>query len=281
MSEISEHFSIPEGLVVANPVNLEQKIAKFTAVGAAGIHAVFDFDRTLTVKTPGTQDEVTTWHILHEHLPEDGQVKYQKLFEKYRTLELNGDMTSKDAVDWWSSILNLFVEHKIDLAAVETTFLERASIRPGTAELFKLFADNNIPSVILSAGIREVIDIWCRKYNIHPSLVISTNLTTDSNSLISGWEEDTLVHVLNKSEATHPELLEIRKTRPKVLVIGDSLDDASMTTGEQDVVRVRILDPRGDEPVTEQEELRTFKKFDALIKLGSLDPLKQFIELII
>lgn len=281
MSDMSSHFSIPKGLVVADPIKFEHKVAKFATLGAAGIHVVFDFDRTLTVKMPGTHNEVTTWHILREYLSQDAQTEYQRLFEKYRALELSGNMTPQNAVDWWSSILNLFVEHRIDLNAVETTFLERASIRPGTAELFKLFTECNIPSVILSAGIREVIDIWCRKYDIRPSLVVSTHLTIDDHGLISGWQENTLVHALNKSEATHPELLEIRKNRPNVLIVGDSLDDASMAVGEQSVVRVRILDPRGDELATEKEERNTFERFDALIQTGSLDPLQQLIELII
>jgi HAD superfamily hydrolase (TIGR01544 family) len=281
MSELRARLTIPEGLIVADSTNLEYKIAEFARTGAAGMHAVFDFDRTLTVKKPGTEDEVTTWHILREHLPDDGQAEYQKLFEKYRALEIRGNMTQQGAVEWWSSILNLFVEHRIDLGAVEETFLDRASIRTGTTELFKLLADNNIPTIILSAGIREVIDIWCRKYSIQPTLVISTALTLDDENKISGWQGNTLVHALNKSESTHPELLAIRAKRPKALLVGDSLDDASMAAGERDVLRVRILDPRTDEAATEQEERKTFEKFDALIKSGSLHPLEKLVEFVI
>lgn len=281
MTEIRKRLVIPDGLIVASPSNFEEKLADFATLGATGVHAVFDFDRTLTVKRPGSQDEVTTWHILREHLPENGQAEYQKLFEKYRALELSGEMSQHDAIEWWSSILNLFVEHRIDLVAVEETFLGRASIRPGTVELFRLFADNGIPTIILSAGIREVISIWCRKYGIKPSSIVSTALTLSDENKISGWQKDTLVHVLNKSESTHPELAAIRSRRPKALLVGDSLDDAAMANGEEDVIRVRILDPRADEIATEQEERKTFEKFDALIKTGSLYSLKELVEIII
>ena len=281
MSKRLQNFVVPEGLIVADASALAAKVAGFAHAGAAGIHAVFDFDRTLTVKKPGSQDEVTTWHILQAHLPEEGRLKYQKLFEKYRTLELSGDMTQQDAVDWWSAILDLFVEHRIDLAEVEEDFLDKASIRPGTLELFKLFADNNIPTIILSAGIREVIDIWCRKYNIKPSLVISTALVLDENNRIIGWGQDTLVHILNKSEATHAELLNIQSRRPKAFLVGDSLDDAAMASGKQDIIRTRILDPRADEIVSVSEEQKTLEKFDALIKSGSLQPLHELVEGII
>lgn len=281
MSGLLKTTLIPEGLVVKSPSMLESKIADFVQAGGSGIHAIFDFDRTLTVKKPGSQDEVTTWHILHEHLPGSGQLQYQSLFKKYHALELNGDMTQEDAVAWWSSILDLFVEHSIDLTAVEKDFLDRATIKAGVADLFKICADNNIPTVILSAGIREVIDIWCSKYGIQPSLVISTTLALDKRNKIVGWQKETLVHALNKSEAEHPELLAIRSLRPRTLLIGDGLDDANMTAGAAEVIRVRVLDPRSDETVNEQEQQKTFEKFDALITSGSLQPLCELVERII
>lgn len=277
MPRASKRFYIPDDLVVANTSDFADKMAAFASSGASGMHAIFDFDRTLTVKRPDTQDEVTTWAILREHLPNEGQADYQRLFEKYRALELSSAMTQQDAIDWWSSTLNLFVKHRINLAAVEETFLDRASIRPGTRELFELFAQNNIPTVILSAGVRQIINIWCRKYDVHPTLVMSTDITVDDNNIITGWQKNTLVHVLNKSEATHPELTAIRKQRPKVFVVGDSLDDAAMAADGTGVIKVRILDPRGDEIITEQAESKTFERFDSLIKVGTFSPLRQLV----
>jgi HAD superfamily phosphoserine phosphatase-like hydrolase len=274
---MTNSLEIPEELVVDDLPAFTAKVADFRQAGSAGMHVIFDFDRTLTVKRPGSDDEVTTWHILQEHLPEPGRRQYQKLFKKYRALEQSGDMTSQDAITWWSSILDLFVEHSIDLSVVEDDFLNRASIRPGAADLFKLCADNGIPAVILSAGIREVIDIWCRKYNIQPSLVISTALVLDDNNKVIGWQKETLVHVLNKSEANHPELLDIRSRRPHTLVVGDGLDDAAMASGEQGIMRIRVLDPRADELDSTAEQRKTLERFDALIRSGSLQPLHELL----
>lgn len=281
MTPLLERLVIPDGLSVASTSTFKTKLAGHRSVGASNLHMVFDFDRTLTVKKPGTDDEVTTWHILREHLPEEGQLQYQELFEKYRALEIAGTLTQEDAITWWSSILNLFVQYNVDLTAVEEDFLAKANIRPGVAELFKLCSDNKIPTIILSAGIRDVIEIWCRKYRIEPSLVISTGLILDKTNRIVGWGKETLVHALNKSEATHPELLAIRKSRPKALLVGDSLDDAAMAAGERDVIRIRLLDPRADDLVNEQEQKRTFERFDALIKSGSLLPACELVEAII
>lgn len=108
-------YTMLNGLVIADPIQFKAKLAQFAASGANGLYALFEFDRTLTTKRPGTQDDVTTWHILREHLPEDGQKKYQTLFERYRPLELSGNMKPQDAAAWWSSILDLFVQYAIQI----------------------------------------------------------------------------------------------------------------------------------------------------------------------
>jgi HAD superfamily phosphoserine phosphatase-like hydrolase len=281
MSELHKTAVMPQGLVVGDRSGLDAKIADFGRVGANGIHVIFDFDRTLTVKKLGSDDEVTTWHILGEHLPPEGRLEYKSLFQKYRGIELSGELTTQTAIDWWSASFKLYVKYNINLTDVEDDFLNKASIRPGVAELFKFCAEHGIPTVILSAGIRDVIEIWSRKYKIEPSLIISTALTLDATGKITGWEKDTLVHVLNKSEATHAELVGIRSERPKTFLVGDSLEDAAMASGDRDVIRVRILDPRGDEVISEQEIQKTLKKFDALIQSGSSHPFLELIELVI
>lgn len=281
MSGIHQTFVIPEGLVTSEPSTLEAKITDFKQAGANGMHAIFDFDRTLTVKKPGSDDEVTTWHILGEHLPPEGKVEYKNLFQKYRGIELRGELTTQAAIDWWSASFELYIKNGINLLDVENDFLSKASIRPGVAELFKLCAKHSIPTIILSAGIRDVIEIWCRRYEIKPSLIISTALTLDATGKITGWQKDTLVHVLNKSEATHSELVNIRIKRPKTFLIGDSLDDVTMASGDRDVIRVRILDPRTDEVISEQDVHRTLERFDALIQAGSLQPFCELIELVV
>lgn len=273
--------ALPNELEVSNLSAFEAKMANFTQVGANGVHVIFDFDRTLTIKKPGADDEVTTWHILGEHLPPEGKVEYKELFQKYRGIELSGELTNETAVEWWSASFELYIKYGINLPNVEHDFLNKASIRPGVAELFKLCASHKMPTVILSAGIRDVIEIWCCRYNIEPSLIISTALIMDDTGNITGWGKDTLVHVLNKSEATHAELVNIRKDRPKTFLVGDSMDDAAMASGDGDIIRVRILDPREDEAISEQEIQKTFEKFDALIRSGSMRPFLELVELVI
>ena len=271
-------IGIPGDLIYANAASIEAKIARFEDVGADRMHIIFDFDRTLTIARPGSDEDITTWHLMKEHLPEVGKQQYQQLFEHYRALELTGTMSQEHAVIWWSSILDLFVEHKVNIQEVESDFLEKATIRPQTKELFDLCEQAGIPTIIMSAGIKEVIDIWARAYQIHPTIVISTALQLSLQGVVEGWNQSSLVHVLNKCEQDHPQLSQIRRDRPYALVIGDGMSDADMATGDENVLRVRIHDPRADEKSSQAATQSTFERFDFMIQTGTLMPARLLIE---
>lgn len=246
------------------------------------MHVVFDFDRTLTVSRPGINGDITTWHIFNEHLPPTGQDRYQKLFAHYRPLELNGTMDETHATVWWTEILNLFAEYKINLYEIEQDFLSKATIRPYAKELFDLCAARNIPTVILSAGIKDIIEIWALNYLIRPSVIHSTSLHMQPDGTISGWDKESIVHVLNKKERgdSHDDIADIRRRRPMTILVGDSLNDASMAEGDETVFRVLIHDPRPNDSEVDTSAFRerAFQKFDAILESGSLRPVGKLIE---
>lgn len=272
--------ALPSDMLCQNKQLTAEKLATFRRAGIDHLQVVFDFDRTLTVSRPGAGGDVTTWQILSSHLPAEAVATYRQLFERYRPKELAGTLTEADAQAWWSAILELFVRYRLDLAAVEDDFISKASIRPGTAELFAVCRRLGVPTIILSAGIREVIDLWLRVYEIAPTVVLSTNLTVTPQQIVSGWDPATVVHVLNKKEVGHPELTRIRAERPYTIVVGDSLSDADMATGDGQVLRVRIYDPRLDETVDARQQARaaSWELFDVVIETGSLGAVQQLIE---
>lgn len=87
------------------------------------------------------------------------------------------------------------------------------------------------------------------------------------------WDKKTPVHVLNKREIGHPELTKIRATRRNTIAIGDSLSDADMVEGDENVLRLRIYDPRSDEQTNANARQQTLRIFDAMIETGSFEPI--------
>ena len=272
-----ESLNLPKGLTYKDEEQVLAKLRRFLGQ-ANSIHVVADFDRTLTERRPGTNEDTTSWNILRDHLPPDGLKICENLFATYRPKELAGTMTLDDAATWWSTILDTYTLHRLNLAEVEEDFLSRARARTGTEDFFSLCQEIGAPTVILSAGVKDVIDLWSRVYKISPTLVISTEFILNESMEITGWKKDTLVHSLNKSETDHPELNRIRNERPLSIVFGDSINDADMAIGDEDVLRIRIFDPRPDEVVDIQaERAKTFERFDLMIENGSLEPLTQLL----
>ncbi len=272
------HFALPKGMTTADQERLGKKLTHF-AKNLARVHVVADFDRTLTDRRPGFDEDITSWNLLRGHLPEEGQQRYRELYLAARSKELAGTMTEQDAVDWWSGVLDTYAKHGIDMNQVEADFFARATARDGAKALFERCEQLGIPTVILSAGVKEIIDLWSKHYQIYPTLTISTELEITGGGRIAGWKRDTLVHVLNKSEVDHPELNKIRSEYPFALVFGDGIGDADMAAGDEDVLRIRIYDPRPDETTDlETERARTFERFDAMIESNSLRPLVELLQ---
>ena len=178
--EASPYDNLLKEFSFGNQKSVEAKIARFATVGRGKVHVLFDFDRTLTFNSGG--EDITTWHILRSHLPQGGQEQYDSFFQKYRTLEIQRKLTQANAVLWWEQILSLAKEHAVDMAEVERDFLSKANVRPYAQELFRLCQENEIPTVILSAGIADFINIWCSRYGINPNIILSTKLRLGFNS---------------------------------------------------------------------------------------------------
>lgn len=254
---------------LGNKEKIEKKISRFIKAGAEKLHLVMDFDRTLT-----TAGATTSWQFLNNHLPHTGQIKSNELFEHYYPLEKSNKLTSKDAVLWWKSNIRLLTQHRINLYEIEEDFIKEIKIRPYTRELFDLCNKAKITTVILSGGLKDVIDIWFDCHQIKPSLVLATKLIINSKGEIVDWEKKTLIHILNKREMGHAELTKIRKTKPNIILLGDSLQDAQMVEGKEDVLRILINNNlRPPEKV--------FKDFDLASENTSLFPIIDLLHLIL
>ncbi|RLN94963.1 hypothetical protein BBJ28_00021670 [Nothophytophthora sp. Chile5] len=155
------------------------------------------------------------------------------------------------------------VEHKLTKRTVEAA-VEASDItfREGFMDIFALLARENVPTLIFSAGLYDVIHAVLNKEyaktpaktpptNVH---VVSNMMRFDEDGTVVGFD-GTLIHSLNKnaSALTGTEFwkqCQLEK-RHNILLLGDSLGDADMATGldfkEDEIVRIGFLNGRADE----------------------------------
>ena len=257
-----------------------QKLNKLVAEGRDKLHLLVDFDRTLTIGRDKNGKDISSWEILASHLPPKARAKQHQLYDKYRPLELSGKMTSEESESWAHQVLKIFVESEINLLDIEKNFQQKTDIRPHARELLDFSKKLGIPTVILSAGIEEMIDLWSKTFQVSPTLVLATKLITDENGKIVDWDRN-IIHHLNKKEKGHKELTTIKRQRPNTILIGDAIEDADMTEGDENVLRIRIYNPREDEKTSKKAfAKKTFEKYDLIIENETLEPVLRILELI-
>jgi len=260
---------------------VQEKINYIKKEGKEKLHLVLDFDRTLTPSRNAKGNEIATWKLLNKRLPPEKKAVATALYEKYRPREIAGKMTAGDAADWWSSCLNLYQDDVLKWSDLIDEVENTIPIRPGVKEIFEICAKEEIPTIIISAGIKNVIDLWCQKFKIKPTIILSTELCFNGRGYVCGWDKDSLIHVLNKHEAVHQELSKTRKNRPNVILIGDSIDDAAMVDGGEGVLKCIVDDPRNDDVRDALFCEKIFAKFDLILRGESLSPIAKIIKKII
>ena len=100
----------------------------------------------------------------YERITQENIDETSRLYLKYRPMEVDPELTleeKKQAMrDWFSENLTLFSS----LGLTDSDFRSIAAkskmaCRHGMAELFEQIKSNNIPFVVVSGGVKEVIDV--------------------------------------------------------------------------------------------------------------------------
>lgn len=255
------------------------KLRRFRVAGPDKILAVLDFDRTMTMGTLPNGRDVTVLAHHTSHLPPDVRDARYAVSSRYRELEEMGTLGPADSHDWYVGAVKLFGEHGLHQPTLSSDFVTAAQPRPGIVATFETLNYLHIPTIVLSAGLHNPIDAWCKHYGIRPDSIISTKLKVDDvTGNIFDYDVDSFVHSFNKAIRLQDEIQRY-SDRPLKIVIGDAMSDADVVEGEEDVLRIRIKELKEGETPAEKEAFRqqTFTKFDLLIEDGGFAALVEFL----
>ncbi len=195
------------------------------------MYVVIDFDRTITAK-----DSEDSWDAAGKMLGEEFVNKSYKLYQKYRPIEQDYTITYKEknkAMEiWYQSCMNLYYEYRLTKQKLEKSVLESGlKFREGMQEFLKEMKQKEVPVIICSAGIGNVIEIFLRNKNCYYEnmYIISNFLTFDKDGEITEYKNK-LIHTMNKTiKGNLPE--EVQKKlegRQYKLLLGDTIEDKQM-----------------------------------------------------
>ena len=198
-------------------------------------YVVIDFDRTLT-----SNSSMGSWAVLENEkvFSKDLINDSKKLIEKYYPYELDYslDFKTKEKYmdEWFNKNMNLFYKygltHEILLKCVKDSGLE---FRKNAKEFLKFLYDSNIPVIIMSAGIGNVIEEYLKINGCYyDNIYIISNFIKFENNLMQKFS-DRMIHSLNKRIENLPNEFErLLSKKDYIVLIGDLIEDISMVKKE-------------------------------------------------
>lgn len=231
-----------------DPKKVAEILESMLKAGSNTLQIISDFDMTLTRFAYNGKRCPTCHNILDNSklISEDCKVKLQELLNTYYPIEIDSSRSVEEKlplmVEWWTRAHELLVEQKIkkDLLAVAVKESE-ARLRDG----YKLFFDHlcwhSIPLLIFSAGIGDILEEVIRQAGVfHPNVKVFSNyMDFDENGVLKAFKGE-LIHIYNKREGAllNTEHFQELRTRPNVLLMGDSLGDLNMADGVKDIENI-------------------------------------------
>ncbi|XP_057778690.1 uncharacterized protein LOC130997411 isoform X2 [Salvia miltiorrhiza] len=249
-------------VMVGDPQLLQSKISSIRRDGPLRLQVIADFDATLTKYMVNGQRGHSSHALLQQGNPEY-DLKRQKLYDHYHPLEIDPtiplDEKAKLMEEWWEKSHGLLVEGGLNFDAIRSSVVKsRIAFRDGVTELFELLERCNVPVLIFSAGLADIIEEVLRQKLHRPFKnvkIVSNRMVFDKNGNLVSFKGKT-IHVLNKNEhaidmagPVHEELgyseestpdTSSVKLRTNVLLLGDHIGDLGMSDGLNYNTRISV-----------------------------------------
>lgn len=243
----------------------KRKLTTLVAAGPGSLRCIADFDFTLSkyFKDDGVS-RADSCHASLENahksglLPPDYITRAKALQAHYYPLEIDTTISECDKFrymeEWVEKHNALLVESRITPRTIKTVVSQaiderRLILRQGLESFISILEQHNIPTLIFSAGIADVVEAALNKTlgvsSLPPFLSLISNKAVfkdanDDDSPLVDWSRPAL-HVLNKRASSfldHPFFAEVRVTaseeKKNLLLLGDSIGDPRMCMGIED-----------------------------------------------
>lgn len=269
-----------ENVIVSNPAQFEQKKKAIRAGGPSLLHVVADFDKTFTHSSWNGKKHNSLIELIrtHNYISPEYNKEAFALFDKYHPMEFDASLDletkKKMMLEWWTTHGRVMAKYGMTKEVVDRVVKEQPIyFREGLRKFLDTLDDRHVPLLIFSASTSNFLEGFLKKEhlwkgNIH---MISNRFVFDEKGITTGYDESMIIHTYNKDEtalrgSAYSSLVANRKN---VVLIGDTLGDATMTDGlpHNVVIKVGFLNEKIEENLPHYQ-----KTFDVVIlNDGSFD----------
>ncbi|XP_022150560.1 cytosolic 5'-nucleotidase 3 [Momordica charantia] len=248
--------------VVADSDLLKKKLDAMRGSGPHKLQVIADFDATLTRYWIDGRRGQTSHGLLKQGNPEY-DAKRDDLYKYYHPIEYSPTISVEEKTklmeDWWGKTHSLLIEGGLTFDAIkQSVSAATIAFREGVVELFELLEEKDVPVLIFSAGLADIIEEVLRQ-KLHRSFknirIVSNRMVFDDNGCLVSFKGKT-IHSLNKNEHAldmaaplHDQLGDVDgaiddtasvRKRKNVLLLGDHIGDLGMSDGLNYDTRISV-----------------------------------------
>ncbi len=231
-----------EWVHVEQPERVEKILEQMIAGGKERLQFVVDFDYTLTRAHKNGKHVDNSWGIVENSslLPKSYTDKTNVLKAKYLKYELDPTMSVEEKipyiVEWYTLGNELLKESRFNRAFLpKMVGASSVEFREDTDRMFKSLHEADVPVMILSAGLGDLVVETLEHFELNTENVntVSNFLAYDEEGFVKGID-GAMIHVFNKNECNAHEESK-HDERDHVVLMGDSLGDLQMSHGIKDM----------------------------------------------
>ena len=284
-ASVMQKLKSKSSIKIQDTSRVENLLSTIISGGNNNLQVVIDFDYTMTRVHKNGQRLDCSWGVMENSnlLPASYTKATNDLRAKYLPIEQDASMTSAEKtpfmVEWYTKA-NLLLS---ECGTVKRHMFQdmigasNVELREGTEKMMNHLLKNNVPVLVLSAGLGDLVEEILRYYKVYHSnvKVVSNFLEYDEEGNIVGLAGD-VIHVFNKNEKSlkpvertnsdhveNDDLINQIHQRGNVLLMGDSLGDPCMADGIENPSAVLKIGFLNHNIETEQETIRLKKYMDA------------------
>uniref|UniRef100_A0A673BK08 5'-nucleotidase n=1 Tax=Sphaeramia orbicularis TaxID=375764 RepID=A0A673BK08_9TELE len=253
-------FEKSSSLCMRDPQRVQDILMSMQKSGSNTLQVISDFDMTLTRFAYEGKRCPTCHNILDNSklISNDCKEKLKELLNTYYPIEIDSSRSIEEKlplmVEWWTKAHDLLVEQRIRKDLLATVVREsEARLREGFQLFFNHLHEHSIPLLIFSAGIGDILEEVIRQAGVFHSnvKVFSNYMDFDESGVLKAFKGE-LIHIYNKREGAllNTGHFQELRTRPNVLLLGDSLGDLTMADGVQDmenILKIGFLNDKVEE----------------------------------
>ena len=240
-----------------------KKIDKLKSISYNDLYILTDFDGTITL---GSKNSSWASIFKNPKVSEDFKKECIKIYNYYHKYELDEKISLDDKClimeEWYQKNIQTLIEYKItkDIIIESSDML----LREGTKEFFKEMNEKNIPVIIISAGVGDIIEQELKIKNCYfDNMHIISNYLKYENDLIVGFKDNKIIHPLNKNNVSLSNEINAEiSNRNNILLFGNSIFDTKIPNDYKNIFKIGFLDEN------QEGKIEEFKSYFDVVHLG-------------